>query len=197
MQKHLCCTTGTDSAAFRIDPSYLLRCLHSSSLQSTMTRPTISPAVPKQMQSLLPRLRHFRRPSDKVFQSTTTIRHTPNPLPQYESAQKSSPTTSNPYLASSKTPTPSPPWFYISSRISRRRQLTTTAYRKSTPAPVFTPTPISPDEYHKRSDAYIDTLVAQLEEMQEEREDIDVEYSVCLPKTPNFRLPRPTVPVLF
>lgn len=49
------------------------------------------------------------------------------------------------------------------------------------------PTPISIDEYHKLSDAYIDTLVAQLEEMQEEREDVDVEYSVCSsPPLPNL-----------
>ena len=40
--------------------------------------------------------------------------------------------------------------------------------------------PISTDEYHALSDSYIDNLVAQLEEMQEEREEVDVEYSVSL-----------------
>ena len=43
---------------------------------------------------------------------------------------------------------------------------------------------MSTDEYHKRSDRYIDGLVAQLEEMQEEREDVDVEYSVRSPSPP-------------
>ena len=36
---------------------------------------------------------------------------------------------------------------------------------------------LSNDEFHHLSDAYIDTLVGQLEQMQEEREEIDVEYS--------------------
>ena len=40
------------------------------------------------------------------------------------------------------------------------------------------PANITIDEYHKLSDAYIDGLVARLEELQEEREDVDVEYSV-------------------
>lgn len=43
------------------------------------------------------------------------------------------------------------------------------------------PAPISLDEYHARSNAYIDTLVARLEEIQERREDVDVEYSVRPP----------------
>ncbi|KAF6230420.1 hypothetical protein HO133_004762 [Letharia lupina] len=43
---------------------------------------------------------------------------------------------------------------------------------------------ISLDEYHRISDRYIDGLVAQLEEMQEEREEVDVEYSVRAPPPP-------------
>ncbi|KAK3173040.1 hypothetical protein OEA41_006368 [Lepraria neglecta] len=39
------------------------------------------------------------------------------------------------------------------------------------------PAAITVDVYHKISDAYIDALLAQLEELQEEREDVDVEYS--------------------
>ncbi|KAL9132505.1 MAG: hypothetical protein Q9175_006324, partial [Cornicularia normoerica] len=43
---------------------------------------------------------------------------------------------------------------------------------------------LSTDQYHKLADQYIDRLVAQLEEMQEEREEVDVEYSVRLPLQP-------------
>ena len=41
------------------------------------------------------------------------------------------------------------------------------------------PAPISLSEYHDRSDSYIETLLQQLEELQEDREDVDVEFSVC------------------
>ncbi|MCJ1453553.1 Mitochondrial chaperone Frataxin [Mycoblastus sanguinarius] len=56
---------------------------------------------------------------------------------------------------------------------------TTTPYQATAPSstPVTEPSAISVDEYHKLSDAYIDTLVSHLEELQEEREDVDVEYS--------------------
>lgn len=67
-----------------------------------------------------------------------------------------------------RPPFPTPP------HPPHHRFLTTTA-----PAP--SPTPLSTDEYHTRSDAYIDALLAQLEAMQEEREDVDVEYSVRPP----------------
>ena len=43
---------------------------------------------------------------------------------------------------------------------------------------VAEPASISIETYHKRADAYIDTLVAALEELQERREEVDVEYSV-------------------
>jgi len=55
-----------------------------------------------------------------------------------------------------------------------------------------TPTPLTPEKYHTLSDAYIDALVTQLEELQEQREDVDVEYSVRLPfpiPIPPFTLP--------
>jgi len=35
------------------------------------------------------------------------------------------------------------------------------------------------DEYHLVSDAYMDTILARLEQLQESREDVDVEFSVC------------------
>lgn len=44
------------------------------------------------------------------------------------------------------------------------------------------------DEYHALSDAYIDALVAQLEEIQEDREEVDVEYSVREPFPSNLFL---------
>jgi frataxin len=49
-------------------------------------------------------------------------------------------------------------------------------------AVVTEPTDISIEQYHEVSDAYIDKMVAVLEELQEERDDVDVEYSVrtCL-----------------
>lgn len=39
------------------------------------------------------------------------------------------------------------------------------------------PSPISVEQYHRLSDAYIDALVTKLEALQEEREGVDVEYS--------------------
>ena len=48
------------------------------------------------------------------------------------------------------------------------------------------PAAITVDVYHKLSDAYIDALLAQLEELQEEREDVDVEYSVNPPRSPRL-----------
>ena len=56
-----------------------------------------------------------------------------------------------------------------------RRQITTTSstsYANSEPAP------LTIEEYHALSDSYIEGLLVQLEELQEEREDVDVEFSV-------------------
>ncbi|KAI9695181.1 MAG: Mitochondrial chaperone Frataxin [Bogoriella megaspora] len=39
------------------------------------------------------------------------------------------------------------------------------------------PTPISDEEYHELADQYLDNAVARLEEMQESREDLEVEFS--------------------
>jgi len=39
------------------------------------------------------------------------------------------------------------------------------------------PTEISIEEYHQVSDAYMDIVVAKLEQLQEQREDVDVEFS--------------------
>lgn len=43
------------------------------------------------------------------------------------------------------------------------------------------PAEISVEEYHELADAYLDTLMEKLEALQEEREEVDVEYSVCHP----------------
>lgn len=43
------------------------------------------------------------------------------------------------------------------------------------------PANISIEQYHQLSDEYMDSIVAKLEELQEEREDVDVEYSVNFP----------------
>lgn len=51
------------------------------------------------------------------------------------------------------------------------------------------PTPLSPEQYHALSDAYIETLVNRLEELQEQREEFDCEYSV------RFVPPLPLSPV--
>ncbi len=43
------------------------------------------------------------------------------------------------------------------------------------------PEPLSIDQYHNLADLYIDNLVAKLEEIQEERPEVDCEYSVRTP----------------
>lgn len=43
-----------------------------------------------------------------------------------------------------------------------------------------TPTELSTEEYHKLSDTYLDELLSELEELQENREDMDIEYHVSI-----------------
>ncbi|KAI4241782.1 MAG: hypothetical protein L6R40_004328 [Gallowayella cf. fulva] len=54
-----------------------------------------------------------------------------------------------------------------------------TLSQRPTPARVAPSTPenLSVDQYHRLADEYIDNLVAHLEELQEERRDVDCEYS--------------------
>ena len=66
----------------------------------------------------------------------------------------------------------------------------------STPAAQTTqppqhPSPLSIEKFHTLADTYIDNLVLHLEQLQEEREDVDVEYSVCLP---HLSPPSPSLP---
>ena len=42
------------------------------------------------------------------------------------------------------------------------------------------PTPIEIEEYHERADHYLEELVSRAEELAEEKEGIDVEYSVSI-----------------
>ena len=49
------------------------------------------------------------------------------------------------------------------------------------------PVELSNEEYNQLSDDYMDSIVNKLEELQEEREDVDVEYSVRFP-TPMLQL---------
>ncbi|KAL8636792.1 MAG: hypothetical protein Q9228_005856 [Teloschistes exilis] len=70
------------------------------------------------------------------------------------------------------------PW--NSSRSGQQRSpFSISAVRRASPE-VSTPEPLDIDQYHRIADLYIDSLVAKLEEMQEEREDVDCEYSVSL-----------------
>jgi frataxin len=49
---------------------------------------------------------------------------------------------------------------------------------------VTEPTEITMEEYHQVSDEYMDALASKLEALQEAREDVDVEFSVCSPPFP-------------
>lgn len=68
---------------------------------------------------------------------------------------------------------------------------TSTRRLNASPAKPSAPEPISIDQYHRLADHYIDTLVSKLEELQEERRDVDCEYSVCSSLAPASPLPCP------
>jgi frataxin len=57
------------------------------------------------------------------------------------------------------------------------------------------PTPIEIEEYHERADQYLEELVSRAEELAEEKEGIDVEYSVSIAAAISLasadQLPRP------
>ncbi len=48
-------------------------------------------------------------------------------------------------------------------------------------AKITEPTEITIEEYHELSDSYLDNIVAKLEQLQEARDDVDVEFSVSIP----------------
>ena len=53
-----------------------------------------------------------------------------------------------------------------------------------TPEVLKTPADITEDDYHTVADEYLDKLISRLEQLQDEREDVDVEYSVRHPPPP-------------
>lgn len=55
------------------------------------------------------------------------------------------------------------------------------------------PTEITVEEYHQASDAYMDTIVAKLEQLQEQREDVDVEFSVRIYFSSTYSLSLPFI----
>ncbi|KAL8833274.1 MAG: hypothetical protein Q9170_004377 [Blastenia crenularia] len=59
----------------------------------------------------------------------------------------------------------------------QQRTTFSTSSIRSSSARTPSPAPIDVDQYHQLADTYIDNLVAQLEKMQEEREDLDCEYN--------------------
>ncbi len=59
-----------------------------------------------------------------------------------------------------------------------------------TPEVVKTPADINESDFHTVADEYLDKLLSRLEQLQDEREDVDVEYSVRHPTPLSF----PTAP---
>ena len=56
---------------------------------------------------------------------------------------------------------------------------------------VTTPTEISDDEYHELADKYMDHLCEKAEQMQETKEEVDVEFSVSAWSMELMGLPDP------
>lgn len=42
------------------------------------------------------------------------------------------------------------------------------------------PTPLADEEYHEHADAFLEQVVNKMEEIQEGRDDVDVEFAVCV-----------------
>lgn len=62
----------------------------------------------------------------------------------------------------------------------QRPSFSTSTARPDADATTSSPEPLDIDRYHRLADTYIDALVAKLEEIQEERDEVDCEYSVRL-----------------
>ncbi|KAL0471253.1 Frataxin-like domain-containing protein [Neurospora intermedia] len=89
--------------------------------------------------------------------------------------------TSTPFAAASLLPRSTVPRFYSTAgpngnMITPDKQ-PVQLKEEAAPTVVRAATELTDDEYHKLADQYMDRLVTHLEELQDEREDIDVEYS--------------------
>ncbi|EGO56064.1 hypothetical protein NEUTE1DRAFT_117198 [Neurospora tetrasperma FGSC 2508] len=89
--------------------------------------------------------------------------------------------TSTPFAAASLLPRATVPRFYSTAgpngnMITPDKQ-PVQPKEEAAPTVVRAATELTDDEYHKLADQYMDRLVTHLEELQDEREDIDVEYS--------------------
>jgi hypothetical protein len=86
--------------------------------------------------------------------------------------------------ASSKSVMPSLRGNGIHTTTALRQAITPDSSTPSPPStsssPVAAPANISLEEYHELADSYLDRLVSKLEGLSEQREDVDVEYSVHL-----------------
>lgn len=49
----------------------------------------------------------------------------------------------------------------------------------------LTPTQITEAQYHQLADDYLEAILNKFEELQDSREDVDVEYSVTVPSSPD------------
>ncbi|KAK1773844.1 Frataxin-like domain-containing protein [Copromyces sp. CBS 386.78] len=89
--------------------------------------------------------------------------------------------TSTPFAAASVLPRAIVPRFYStagpSGNIITPDKQPVQPKEDAAPSPVCAATELTDDQYHKLADLYMDRLVTHLEELQDEREDIDVEYS--------------------
>lgn len=69
--------------------------------------------------------------------------------------------------------------------------------QNSTDPATTQPTPLEPEEYATVADEYLESVLARAEELQEEREDVEVEYSVRRsPPTSRRNLTNQRPPVL-
>ena len=55
--------------------------------------------------------------------------------------------------------------------------------KPETPRPME-PTELSEEEYHEHADAFVDSVHEKAEQIQEKRDDVEVEYSVCQDNRP-------------
>ncbi|KAK3396755.1 Frataxin-like domain-containing protein [Sordaria brevicollis] len=91
-------------------------------------------------------------------------------------------TASSPFAAASLIPRAGAPRFFSSAGLNGNNitpdKQPVQPKEDTTAAPTIrAATELTDDEYHKLADQYMDRLVTHLEELQDEREDIDVEYS--------------------